>query len=701
MLDDSVKDNIRKAFKQLSDSLPGFRSRGSQRLMVAEIAKVLARADDEGRRILVVEGPTGTGKTLAYLLATLPVAEHLKKRIVISSATVALQAQLVDRDLPAVAKNSGIDFAHEIAKGRGRYVCTNLLVRETGEEVRQVDAFDAPTGYVAVLHDMRRAFDSSKWDGDRDHWRDEIADDIWTKISTDRHGCMANRCRFYRRCPFYAARGRLDDANVIVANHDLVLADLALGGGVLLSAPEDTIYVFDEAHHLAAKALDHASAWAAVDATIAWVERCEALARRVAIMLPEQRNLIMVTEQIDGDASALLGHLRELNVYFQSIPELAATRSSPRGDPVIRYEHGKIPEGLRAIGEQHAARANALLRSFDKLKDALSKAMDNMLLTPSIAESVLPELGVTLGRIEGLVKLWNLMLAEDPPDSPPTARWISRTEFHGRFDFRVEATPISAAGILNQLLWSRCYGAVLTSATLTSLGNFDYFRSRVGLPADPEVSYLRLSSPFDYANAATLWVPWLGCEPSDVAAHTQAIIETLPLILAPDGGSLVLFSSRRQMEDVAAGLPIDWQERLLMQGQLQKFALLEEHSKRVASGHGSVIFGLSSFAEGVDLPGDLCTHVVIAKLPFGVPDSPIEATEREYIESRGGSHFMQVAVPDASIRLIQAVGRLLRSETDSGTVTLLDRRVVTKRYGKMLLDSLPPFRRLIDEAPKK
>ena len=700
MLDDSVKQGIRDAFRHLSESLPGFRSRGSQRLMVAEIAKVLARGDDEGRRILVVEGPTGTGKTLAYLLATLPVAKHLNKRVVISSATVALQAQLVDRDLPAVAKNSGIEFSYEIAKGRGRYLCTNLLVRETGEDVRQIDAFDAPTGYVAVLHDMRRAFDANKWDGDRDHWRDEIADDIWSKLSTDRHGCMANRCRFYRRCPFFAARASLEGADVVVANHDLVLSDLALGGGVLLSAPEDTIYVFDEAHHLAAKALDHASAWAAVEGTIAWVERCEMLARRVAAMLPEQRNLIAVSEQIDADATAMLGHLRELIQYLQGIPELNASRGSQRGDPVIRYEHGKIPDALRTIGEQLGAGSGALLRSFEKLKEALSRAMDNMLITPSVAETVLPELGITTGRIEGLVKLWTLMLAEDPPDSPPTARWVSRTEFHGRFDFRVEATPISAAGILNYLLWSRCYGAVLTSATLTSLGSFDYFRSRVGLPADPEVSYLRLSSPFDYANAATLWVPWLGCEPSDVQAHTQAITETLPLILAPDCGSLVLFSSRKQMEEVAEGLPIDWRERLLMQGQLQKFALLEEHARRVGAGEGSVIFGLASFAEGVDLPGDLCTHVVIAKLPFGVPVSPIEATEREYIESRGGSHFMQVAVPDACIRLVQAVGRLLRSETDSGTVTLLDRRVVTKRYGKMLLDSLPPFRRLIDDPPK-
>jgi ATP-dependent DNA helicase DinG len=201
-----------------------------------------------------------------------------------------------------------------------------------------------------------------------------------------------------------------------------------------------------------------------------------------------------------------------------------------------------------------------------------------------------------------------------------------------------------------------------------------------------------VASPFDYANA-TFSVPKMDCDPSDSVAHTAAIVEALPQLLSKDEGSLVLFSSRRQMLDVYSGVSASLGQMILLQGDYSKQEILRRHRESVDGGDGSIIFGLASFAEGVDLPGDYCRHVVIAKIPFAVPDSPLEAALAEWVEAEGRNPFMEISVPNAALRLLQASGRLLRTETDSGRVTLLDRRLVTRRYGRAILDSLPPYRR--------
>ena len=231
---------------------------------------------------------------------------------------------------------------------------------------------------------------------------------------------------------------------------------------------------------------------------------------------------------------------------------------------------------------------------------------------------------------------------------------------------------------------------IVTSATITALNSFDRFKLHSGAPSD--ANYKAVASPFNYANA-TFIVPAMDCDPGDAQAHTEALIERFPHILDQNEGSLVLFSSRRQMQDVYQGLSGEFRGRILMQGDYSKQEILRRHKEAVDGGRGSVIFGLASFAEGVDLPGDYCRHVVIAKIPFAVPDSPLEAALAEWVEAQGRNAFMEISVPDAALRLVQASGRLLRTEQDSGRVTLMDRRILTRRYGRDILDSLPPFTR--------
>ena len=219
------------------------------------------------------------------------------------------------------------------------------------------------------------------------------------------------------------------------------------------------------------------------------------------------------------------------------------------------------------------------------------------------------------------------------------------------------------------------------------------FRIAVGgIHTDCSTSSPDMMQPEDLR---VLRVPDLRADPRDAAAHTAAIIRDLPELVEGSRGSLVLFSSRKQMQDVFDGLDRDWRKQVFIQGNLSKQETLNKHKARVDGGDSSVLFGLASFAEGVDLPGAYCEHVVIAKIPFSVPDDPVEAALAEWIEARGGNPFMEISVPDASLKLVQACGRLLRTEEDRGTITLLDRRLVTQRYGKAILNALPPFRREI------
>ena len=333
-----------------------------------------------------------------------------------------------------------------------------------------------------------------------------------------------------------------------------------------------------------------------------------------------------------------------------------------------------------------------LVDDFQRLERGMETGMDGETvgLDKAEAEGWFAVFGAMLSRAEGNQQLWRAYAVSGEADEPPMARWINVPGGNGQSGYDLRCSPILAAGILQEYLWDRAAAVVATSATMTALNSFERFILHSGAPRSGVFKVV--PSPFDYSNA-TLKVPEMDCDPGDPEAHTRAIIELLPDLLDAETGSLVLFSSRRQMSDVYAGLTDAWRERILLQGDYSKQEILRRHREAIDEGCCSAIFGLASFAEGVDLPGKYCSHVVIAKIPFAVPDSPLEAALAEWVESQGRNAFMEISVPDAALRLLQASGRLLRTETDTGKVTLLDRRVVTRRYGRAILDSLPPFKR--------
>jgi ATP-dependent DNA helicase DinG len=705
LLSDELKDNIRQAYASIMEA-KSLTPRWGQRQMIAEIANTLARIPGPGEpapgtpAVCVIEAGTGTGKTIAYAVAAIVVARALGKRLVVATATIALQEQFVNKDLPDIRRHSGLDFSFALAKGRRRYVCLTKLDRQlahgqddSGLLPLYPDEIGAPPTAEAmpVYNGMLDALGKGQWDGDRDNWPDSIAEEVWWGVTTDHSQCSGRRCPNISQCSFFRARDELQSADIIVTNHDLTLSDLALGGGAILSAPEDSIYVFDEGHHLPDKALSHFASFCRLHTTVQWLQDSRKLLAQaapvVAVLSGLQRPLQALPATMD---EAVAG----LQLAEQVVARLFEGREEDprRDDQQLRFELGQVPPELKRLSATLATHFQQLVGGLTRIETLLEEALEDDVagLDKSAIETWHINIGGMLGRAEGALALWREYEVNGEGEAPPKARWITLLNSGGQFGFELRCSPILAADILQECLWSRAAGVIVTSATLTALNSFERFILHSGAPRD--ANYKVVASPFDYANAV-LCVPAMDCEPGDAQAHTQALIEQLPMLLDTSEGSLVLFSSRRQMLEVFQGVQGGLRDLILMQGDYSKQEILRRHREVVDSGNGSVIFGLASFAEGVDLPGDYCRHVVIAKIPFAVPDSPLEAALAEWVEAQGRNAFMEISVPDAALRLVQASGRLLRTEQDTGRVTLMDRRILTKRYGRAILDSLPPFRR--------
>ncbi len=710
MLSEELKTTIREAYSAIM-AHKSLTPRWGQRQMIAEIANTLSQistdtdSDTSGAAVCVIEAGTGTGKTIAYAVAAIPVAKALGKRLVVATATVALQEQFVNKDLPDIRQGSGLAFTFALAKGRRRYVCLSKLDRlvaggqgESGALPLYPDEMGTPLSADAmpVYHGMMEALGRGQWDGDRDNWPDSIADEIWFGATTDHSQCSGRRCPNIGQCSFYQAREALQNADIIVTNHDLVLSDLALGGGAILSAPEDSIYVFDEGHHLPDKALSHFASFCRLHTTSQWLQDSAKMLTQAAPALADLPGL-------GGALHSLPGRMEETVAALQVAEQAVAALfdgidvNEGRDDQQLRFAHGLVPESLIPVAAALKGHFDHLVNDLSRVESTLAEALEDDLagLDKSLIETWHLHVGGMLGRAEGNLALWREYAVSGEGEKPPQARWITLLNSGGQFGFELRCSPVLAADILQDCLWSRAAGVIVTSATITALNSFERFILHSGAPR--EANYKVVASPFNYANA-TFAVPAMPCDPGDAPAHTAVLIEQLPQLLDLNEGSLVLFSSRRQMQDVYQGLVGELAERILMQGDYSKQEILRRHRAAIDAGGGSVIFGLASFAEGVDLPGDYCRHVVIAKIPFAVPDSPLEAALAEWVQAQGRNPFMEISVPDAALRLVQASGRLLRTEQDTGRVTLMDRRLLTKRYGQAILDSLPPFKRELSQG---
>jgi ATP-dependent DNA helicase DinG len=702
-LSDEIKDTIQTGYRRFLASRE-LTPRLGQRQMIGKIASTLGAVsvDEEGGRtgdtpIAVIEAGTGTGKTLGYLLPVLPIARAMGKRVVVATGTVALQSQLIDKDIPELLEATDWRYKVVLAKGRGRYLCNIRLeqcldasgAHQAGMFLYEDEMpFRADKASAEFFQTISDGLEVGQWDGDRDNWPQAIDDSVWRALTVDRRQCAGHRCRKIHQCAFFKARAELDNADCIVANHDLVMADLSLGGGAILPAPEETIYVFDEAHRLAETTLRHFAGSCRLQGSVQWLEQMEKGLASALGVVAEDGTLRSQLAEISGYIEQALGALRQSVPVFRAILD----NNLSAGGGQYRFPLGDVGEDIRNLSSTLARGLAKLCAYLDDVVTVLEKKLDGYSDVPRVdLEQLHQAIGNWLGRLESVAAVWRCMSLRDEPDQPPFARWLASDE--QGLDIQVSVSPISAGDLLRENLWYRAFGVVATSATLQALGKFERFAATTGLPS--QATTVAVPGSFDYQLAGEIVIPNIGADGGDALAHTEAVINHFEALIDREQATLVLFSSRRQMEQVADGLPPGLRRLILMQGDFSHAEIIRRHRQKIDDGKGSIIFGLASFAEGLDLPGDYCRHVVIAKLPFAVPDDPLQAAQGEWLESRGLNPFMAITLPDASLRLIQACGRLLRTEQDRGRVTILDRRILTKFYGRQLLDALPPFRRQI------
>lgn len=724
MLNDKLKKTIQTAYSRVLDSKE-LKPRYGQKLMIADIARTLGninKEDPDIPNICTLEAGTGTGKTIAYLVSALPIAKEFRKKLIISTATIALQEQILNKDLPDIQRHSGLDFSFTLAKGRKRYVCLYHLSRYVSQDNQTEMDLSTPQNDeiipgqslfnnkddIKLYTELFKAWERKKWDGELDSWEDFIPQSSWTPLTSDQHQCSGKRCSYYNECIYFKARERVFKVDCIVVNHDLVLSDLNMGGGFILPPPDESIYIFDEGHHLPGKALNHFKFSFRISSSIKWLETINSSLKSFSTSTKPPKYILQIINNSPQQIKEISEQCRQLLALVSQLkfPE-SHYSSTGKYENILRFEFGQVPDELQ---EQ----CHFLLNSFDKLyklfnpitlflKEVLEGDISDFKIEH--AEQWLAVLSPMQNRTEVAMSLFQDFSTiesitdtktkaeaetKKQPNIPPNARWLNKTDDNEGKDLELACSPTLAANTLEQILWSQCYGAVITSATIAALGSFDRFILNSGVPGTFNI----LPSPFNYKENVQFIVPEMQSDATQYQSHTDEVIDILEKIIDHEKGTLVLFSSKKQMNDVEYALLRSdsiWKRLLLTQGQRNKQVIINDHKKQIDKGKGSVILGLASFAEGIDLPGKYCEHVIIAKLPFSVPNDPVDASLTEWLQAQGRNAFMEISVPDASIKLVQACGRLIRKETDKGRITLLDKRIFTKFYGKKILNALPPY----------
>lgn len=698
--------------------------RRPQREMIAHIARCLGSVEIDGEgfrqdsfqdQLCIVQAGTGTGKTLAYLVSAICIAKELDKKVVISTATVALQEQLLNKDLPNLNQTTSMQFSYAIAKGRSRYLCLSKMqmrLSEISGDAQPQGLFPDEQSTLSnsakgSIRSLSNAVEQKQWDGDIDLVPVDFDLDDWSLVSADRNSCSGKQCSNYRSCYLFNARDEVRKSEVIVANHDLVLADLAQGGGNVLPAPEETIYIFDEGHHLPEKSRNHLSSTISIDAQIKQLDVTQKIFSQLKQVKAVSGHVLdkeLDMLHLDEAAASILKVLSdELLALISDSMENESLLDVNAEEGIYRFRNGLVADSTasqfadlerclvekqRHLVSLHTA-LSELLTDTDKL-ESTSETLGGSDQAKQRLENIYGNIGQLLERVDNALSVCeSYAVAGEVNQKEPYARWLALADTSGgaTLDVHVHSVPLSTAAILRRILWSKCFAAIVTSATLAPAGRLNHIYEKLGQGNDR--SSILLLGEFNYPGTV-FSVPKMQSQPNQVSLHTEEVAELIPCLLSEAAGSLVLFSSRRQMEDVAELLSEEGLD-ILVQGTRSKQALIQLHKERIDEDQQSVLFGLASFAEGLDLPGDYCKTVIISKLPFAVPDGPVDKALSEWIESRGGNSFRDISLPDAAVKLMQATGRLLRKEDDSGSICLLDRRVVEKSYGKQLLASLPPF----------
>jgi ATP-dependent DNA helicase DinG len=648
----------------------------------------------------IAEAGTGTGKSIAYLLPAIRWAVQNKERTVVSTNTINLQEQLVDKDLPLLRRALGEPFKFALVKGRANYVS---IRRALQAQVASTSLFDTQRqAELAGIVDWLR----TTKDGSLSDLSFRPSAEVWDEVASETDVCLRAKCPHFEDCHYQRARREASAADVLVVNHHLLFSDLAVRralGNYTAPAvlPQYTRLVLDEAHNLEEAATSHLGARVTRRGLFRTLRRLEhrgkGLIPSFAIALRAVRNDLIARSALDAIDGRILPALEGARERAASVFSFLGDLFT-RGEETIRLEDSFAAHPVWPLGLD-----DALTGLLDNLR-ALGEAMELLRERVTVDEEMQRHLESQLMELRGAANRVaaagdGLRQALRPgEDELQIVRWIERqAEREGREgNLTLNAAPLDLAKVLRESLFEQVPTVVLTSATLATQGNFRFVRQRLGLTGafadEHHVEEAIHPSPFDFPRQSILAVPTdLPLPAGDRDdRHDEATIRAVMAHAAiSDGGLFVLFTSYRALRHVAGelrrrGADRDWP--LFVHGEGPRAQLVERFA---ASGRG-ILLGTTSFWEGVDVPGQPLRGLVIPRLPFKVPTEPVTAARIEAIELAGGNSFLSYMLPHAAIRLKQGFGRLIRSNDDHGVVLVLDGRIARKSYGRYLVDSLPP-----------
>jgi ATP-dependent DNA helicase DinG len=632
----------------LQRALPDFRSRWQQLRMAERVATAL-----EHRETVVVEAGTGTGKTFAYLVPALLCGA----RVLISTGTRTLQDQLFSKDLPLVAAALGRPARIALLKGRTNYLCRYRLARiDPGGEQLSLQTSDVP---IAAADDELATPSSTlariqRWS--RTTRRGDLAEvhglsdshPVWPQVTSTRENCLGNRCPEISRCHVALARREALEADIVIVNHHLLLADLALkedGFGDILGTADAVI--LDEAHQIPDLATEFFGA--------------NVSSRRIENLLKD----------INTDTASHLAHVSPESGAGELVTAIATAAKG-------------VEQAVQQLASSLPPRPGRF--SFPEMGTPLNASVDELARSLQTLQLSLAQLGDDSPLAQLSERAGDLVLSLDRIAAVDDMDGVRAVEVAQR-GFSLSLMPFDISARFLSLLEARHCGWIFTSATLSLGEDFTHFTGRLGLTESPT---LKIDSPFNYPLQSLLYLPTGLPQPAS-PRYVAAVIETaLPLIEAARGGAFILFTSHRALAQGAALLKQHWGAkqgpyRLFVQGEAPRERLLQEFRE---DGNG-VLLGTTSFWEGVDVKGEALRLVIIEKLPFASPDDPLVKARIDHLQAIGGNAFRDYQLPEAALALKQGVGRLIRSEEDYGTVVICDPRMMGRGYGKVLLAALP------------